>query len=108
MLGLVIATTPVAPTLFFGLGARGKPAESVADEAVEQLLAHRAAAPAAVDPHSADQLLLPLAFAGGPSRYTVSKVTRHLLTNIAVIRHFLDRPISCTGSEGEPGMVRID
>jgi RNA 3'-terminal phosphate cyclase (ATP) len=37
VLTVTLNTSPV-PTLFFGLGARGKPAERVADEAVEQAL----------------------------------------------------------------------
>ena len=65
VLALTLDEAPV-PTLFFGLGARGKRAEAVADEAVAQVLAY-AAADAPVDEHSADQLILPLAFAEGPS-----------------------------------------
>ncbi len=42
--------------------------------------------PGAVDPHSADQLLLPLALAEGRSAYTVTEVTEHLRTNAATIR----------------------
>jgi RNA 3'-terminal phosphate cyclase (ATP) len=106
VLAIVVQTTP-APVLFFGLGARGKPAERVADEAVDQVLAYIRTAPAAVDSHSADQLVLPLALADGPSEYTVAEVTEHLTTNIAVIRRFVDREISCDGAEGEKGIVRI-
>jgi RNA 3'-terminal phosphate cyclase (ATP) len=103
----VVAHTAPVPGLFFGLGARGKPAERVADEAVDQLLAYVRAAPAAVDAHGADQLLLPLALADGPSEYTVAEVTRHLTTNIDIIRRFIERDISCEGKEGSPGVVRI-
>jgi RNA 3'-terminal phosphate cyclase (ATP) len=106
VLALTLDEAPM-PTLFFGLGARGKRAEAVADEAVEQVLAYRAA-DAPVDEHSADQLLLPLAFAEGPSEYRVSRVTRHLLTNVEVVRRFVPRPIEVAGAEGEPGMVRIE
>jgi RNA 3'-terminal phosphate cyclase (ATP) len=106
VLGLVVETAPV-PALFFGLGQRGKPAERVADEAADQALGYLGAAPAAVDPHSADQIVLPLALAEGPSAYSVSEVTRHLRTNIAVIRRFVERDIACDGDEGEPGTVRI-
>jgi RNA 3'-terminal phosphate cyclase (ATP) len=106
MLAVVVDTAPV-PVLCFGLGERGKPAERVADEAVDQVSAYLAAAPAAVDPHSADQLVLPLALAEGPSEYTVAEMTRHLLTNVAVIRRFLDRDIVCEGEKGKPGRVRI-
>jgi RNA 3'-terminal phosphate cyclase (ATP) len=105
-LGLVLHTPPV-PTLFFGLGERGKLAERVADEAVDELLAHVEASPSAVDWHSADQILLPLALAEGASEYPVSCVSRHLLTNIEVVRRFIPREIVCTGAEGEPGVVTV-
>jgi RNA 3'-terminal phosphate cyclase (ATP) len=106
VLAVVVNTAPV-PALFFGLGERGKPAERVADEAADQAAAYLDAAPAAVDAHSADQLVLPLALAEGPSEYTVSAVTLHLTTNVAVIRRFVDRDIVCEGNEGEPGRVLI-
>jgi RNA 3'-terminal phosphate cyclase (ATP) len=104
---VVLGTEPV-PVLFFGLGARGKSAERVADEAVDEALAYLRAAPAAVDARSADQLVLPLALAEGPSVFSVSEVTSHLLTNIAVIRRFLEREILCEGTEGGPGWVRVE
>jgi RNA 3'-terminal phosphate cyclase (ATP) len=106
VLTLILDTTPV-PTLFFGLGARGKPAERVADEAVDQVLTYLDVDPPAVDPHSADQLVLPLALSEGPSAFRVAEVTSHLVTNIAVIRRFVDREITCDGEEGEVGVVRI-
>jgi RNA 3'-terminal phosphate cyclase (ATP) len=106
VLTLELDTTPV-PTLFFGLGARGKPAERVADEAVEQAFAYLNTDPLAVDAHSADQLVLPLALAEGPSSFRVAEVTSHLLTNIAVIRRFVERDIRCDGEEGEGGLVQI-
>jgi len=101
----VLDTHPV-PTLFFGLGERGKPAERVADEAVDQLVAYLSSGQG-VDPHSADQLVLPLALAQGASTLRVAEVTSHLLTNISVIRRFLDRVIDSAGGAGGPGTVRI-
>ena len=98
---------PPAPTVFFALGQRGRPAERIADDAVEELLAHLRRDPLAVDAHSADQILLPLALADGPSEYPVSCVTQHLLTNIQVIRRFIDRDVTCIGAEGGPGRVVI-
>jgi RNA 3'-terminal phosphate cyclase (ATP) len=97
------------PTTIVGLGERGKPAEAVADEAVDQLLAFEAVPDGAVDPHSADQILLPLALAEGRSIYTVSEVTEHLRTNAATIRAFLDRPIVIEepDEEGQAGRVMI-
>jgi RNA 3'-phosphate cyclase len=103
---LELNTQPV-PTVFFGLGARGKPAERVADEAVEQVLAFLDAEQAGVDPHSADQLVLPLVLAQGPSTFPVTMITSHLSTNVAVIRQFVERAVVCEGQEGDPGIVRI-
>jgi RNA 3'-terminal phosphate cyclase (ATP) len=96
------------PATFVAVGERGKPAERVADEAADEAIAYLQAGTAPVDAHSADQLVLPLALADGPSEYGVSAVTRHLTTNVAVIRRFLDRTITVEGAEGEPGTVRID
>jgi RNA 3'-terminal phosphate cyclase (ATP) len=87
----------------------------VADEAVDQLLSYLAGlraltqpgSPGTLDPHSADQIVLPLALADGPSEFSVSEVTSHLLTNIAVIRRFLEREIVCEGEGDQPGLVRI-
>ena len=106
VLAVVVATGPV-PALFCGLGARGKPAERVADEAVDQLIEYLDAEPAAVDAHGADQILLPLALAEDPSEYSVAVVTSHLLTNLAVIGAFVEREINCEGKQGKPGIIRI-
>src|SRR5262249_33832250 len=101
VVGLWFHEAPV-PTLFFGLGARGKRAEAVADEAVDQALAYRDAG-APVDLHSTDQISLPLALSEGESRYRVSEVTAHLTTNLTVIGRFLRRRLECVGEEGGPG-----
>jgi RNA 3'-terminal phosphate cyclase (ATP) len=111
--GAAIALTAdhagAAPATFVGLGARGKPAEAVADEAVDELLAFLDAAPSCVDPHSADQILVPLSLAQGRSEYTVSAVTEHLRTNAATIRAFLDRTITIDEPDGDrPGRVVVE
>jgi RNA 3'-phosphate cyclase len=106
VLVLELSTRP-APTTFVGLGARGKPAETVADEIVEEAIGYLESAPALVDVHSADQIVLPLALAEGPSEYTATAITLHLTTNIDVIGRFLERRIVCEGEEGRPGRVRI-
>src|SRR5262249_31287958 len=94
------------PTMFFAVGERRKRAETVAAEAAKEALAY-AASNEPVDPHTADQLVLPLAFADEASEYRVSQVTKHLTTNIAVVRMFIERDISCEGAEGSAGVVRI-
>jgi len=91
---------------FFALGRRGKRAEQVADEAVAELLAFLAT-DGAVDPYLADQLLLPLALAGGPSELTTSRVTTHLCTNGAIIERFMPVTVQVQGAVGEPGTVRV-
>jgi RNA 3'-terminal phosphate cyclase (ATP) len=106
VLAVELDTAP-APTLFFGLGARGKPAERVADEAVDQVAAYLRAGDALVDAHSADQIVLPLALADGPSEYGVAEMTPHLTTNVAVIRRFVERDVALEGAAGGPGRVRI-
>jgi RNA 3'-terminal phosphate cyclase (ATP) len=106
VLVLEVGGGPV-PAMFVAIGERGKPAERVADEAADEAIAYLQAGTAPVDAHSGDQLVLPLALADGPSEYAVSEVTRHLTTNVATIRRFLDRTINVEGSEGEPGVVRI-
>ena len=45
--------------------------------------------------------------ADGDSEYHVSEVTRHLITNAAVIQLFLDRKIAIDGEQGATGVVRV-
>ncbi len=102
---VIFRQLPVPP-LFFGLGERGKPAESVADDAADEAIAFREAK-CPVDPHSADQLLLPLALSPEASEYRTSRITTHLTTNVATVRKFVDRAIALDAEEREPGTVRI-
>lgn len=91
---------------FSSLGARGKPAEQVANEAVDEFLAHHESG-MVVDKHLADQLLIYLALARGSSEFTTSEITQHLLTHIWVIEQFL--PVSCEvkGACGQSGRVTL-
>lgn len=112
---------------FTGLGKRGKPAEQVADEAADQLLEfpevaeeRRTGSPGGrrgpsieglplVDLHLADQLVLPLALAGGRSEVAVERVTSHLLTHLEVARAFLpDATLEVEGAEGEAGLLLVE
>jgi RNA 3'-terminal phosphate cyclase (ATP) len=92
---------------FSALGARGKPAEQVAEEAVDALLTYLHSG-AAVDPYLSDQILLYMALAEGTSAFTTSQVTSHLLTNIWVLKHFLPLRCEVRGSLGQPGHVHIE
>lgn len=91
---------------FSALGARGKPAETVAEEAVDMLLAHHRSG-AAVDAHLADQLVLPAALASNSSRYSVERVTRHLTTSGWILGRFGVAHVLIAGVEAEPGHVTV-
>lgn len=91
---------------FTGYGRIRYPAEKVADDAVKGFEAHLASK-AALDPYLADQVLLPLALVPGPSHYTTSRVTRHLLTVQWVLQEFIEREIRIEGEEGSPGQVTL-
>lgn len=90
---------------FCALGARGKRAEKVADEACDALLAFLES-DAAVDEYLSDQLVLPAVLAEGESCWR-AKVTQHLLTNLHVVRSFLPLKSEVDGKEGQVATVRI-
>lgn len=92
---------------FWALGERGKPAERVADEAVDELL-ELLATRGAVDPYLGDQAVLPLALARGSSALAVSRVTGHLATNAEIIPRFLSARIEIDAPPGRPGVVRVE
>jgi RNA 3'-terminal phosphate cyclase (ATP) len=73
--------------LFTGFGERGVSAETVANRVVKSMRAYLASG-AAVGEHLADQLVLPLALAGG-GHFTTCAHSMHLATNVAVIERFL-------------------
>jgi len=73
--------------IFTTFGRRGVRAEQVASELADAVR-HYQASGAAVGPQLADQLLLPLALAGGGA-FTASKITPHFTTNAGTIAKFL-------------------
>jgi RNA 3'-terminal phosphate cyclase (ATP) len=89
---------------FSSLGARGKPAEKVADEAVDSLK-NFLKSDGCVDPHLADQLAPFMALAAGSSSFTTVQMTEHLLTNLWVIGHFRGTKIQRSGEPGGTGRV---
>jgi RNA 3'-terminal phosphate cyclase (ATP) len=91
---------------FDALGAIGKPAEKVADEACRALFEYQDTS-GALDPHLADQIIPYVAFGKGISKFTTSRVTQHLLTNIWVVKQFLDIDIQVEGKEGEVGKIKV-
>ncbi|MBI5583168.1 MAG: RNA 3'-phosphate cyclase [Deltaproteobacteria bacterium] len=87
---LVFITARKGPVAsgFSALGAKGKPAEQVAEEAAQAFLDFLDSG-AAVDGHLGDQLLPYLALAPGRSTLLVQGVSSHLRTNLWVINQFL-------------------
>jgi len=88
-----------------GFGERGVAAESVAESAVKELRRYVAAG-VPVGKYLADQLLIPIALAGGGSFRTLVP-TRHTLTNIEVIKKFLDIEINCDSKGHDDCEIRI-
>lgn len=91
---------------FFSLGARGKAAERVADEAADGLLEFLAS-DGAVDTHAADQLLTLAALCPAESHFRAERVTDHLTTNAEVIRRLTGREVTVATSGPDAGMVRV-
>ncbi len=85
---------------FSALGEKGKPAERVADEAVDLLMEYMGSG-GCLDSHLADQFVLWMALAKGRSSLTTTRMTDHLLTNLWVIEHFLDVKILKDERKGE-------
>lgn len=74
-----------------GFGQWGVPAEQVGGKAATRMAGYLASG-AFAGPYLADQLLVPMAMAGGGS-FTTVKPSSHTRTAIAVIRRFLDREV---------------
>jgi RNA 3'-terminal phosphate cyclase (ATP) len=91
---------------FSSLGARGKPAERVADEAVDSLKDYTDS-DGCIDPQLADQIIPFMAISKGNSSFSTTQMTEHLLTNLWVVAHFLEVKIQQCGGIGKPGRVEF-
>ncbi len=92
---------------FTTLGARGKKAELVGQEAAEEFRDYYFTG-SALDPHLSDQIILYLAMCGEESVFSTSRITEHLLTNLRVIGLFHKYSYEVRGEHGKPGTVRIN
>lgn len=89
--------------VFTGFGQLGVRAEKVASAAAREAQRYLEAE-VPVGEHLADQLLLPLAIAGG-GRFRTLAPTPHTTTNIATLAHFLD--VKVVAKEEERGVWEI-
>ncbi|MBE3028539.1 RNA 3'-terminal phosphate cyclase [Janthinobacterium sp. GW458P] len=87
--------------VFTSFGEKSLLAESVAKRLLNEVRAYLKT-DAAVGEHLADQLLLPMALAGGGA-FSCSKVSQHALTNADVISRFL--PVRITFEQQERGSI---
>lgn len=76
--------------VFTAFGRKGVPAEQIARKLAREVRRYRSSGAAAGE-HLADQLLLPLALAGGGC-FTTQRPTPHTTTNFRTIQAFLDVP----------------
>ena len=91
--------------IFTGFGQRNVTAERVARGAVNELRAHLASG-APVGPYLADQLLVPLALGAG-GRFRTGSPTSHTLTNIEIVKAFLDVEVDVHRQEGGPWTLEV-
>lgn len=84
--------------MFCAFGEKSVRAEAVAKKAI-QAVRDYVRSGAAVGEHLADQIMLPMALAGG-GRFTLSHVSKHSQTNAAVIARFLPVGISFESNGG--------
>lgn len=102
----LVAESEKAVAGFSSLGERGKPAEEIANEALDCLKDYRES-DGCIDPYLADQLVPFIVLAKGNSAYTTTRITEHLLTNLWVAQHFFDLRISMTGEKGTSGKIEF-
>lgn len=91
---------------YFSLGAIGKRAETVADEACNEFFCFLETK-GVIDEFLADQLIVPLALTKGTSQYLTPRITQHLLTNVEIVKLFLPATIDVIGNLDEEGLVKI-
>jgi len=90
-----------------GLGKKGLPAETVGESAAKELH-NQLQTKCPVDYHLADQLILWMAIVPSPSVIKTSKITLHTLTNIAIVKRFIDINFQVDGAEGTMGVIRSE
>jgi RNA 3'-terminal phosphate cyclase (ATP) len=94
-----------AAELVSGFGQLGVPAQTVGEKAAKRMAGYLASS-AVAGPYLQDQLLLPMALAGGGS-FTTVKPSQHSRTGAEVIARFLDVRISFVEKEDGCHLVTV-
>ena len=92
--------------VFTGFGQKGVKAEKVAASVVKEAKRY-VAADVPVGEHLADQLLIPMALAGGGSFRTLTP-SDHTSTNIETLRYFLDVEVRAEQVERDAWILTVD
>jgi RNA 3'-terminal phosphate cyclase (ATP) len=103
---LLVGKFEYSQCCYFGLGAIGKRAETVADEACNEFFTFLKTR-GAIDEYLADQLIIPLALTKGTSQFITPRITQHLLTNTEIVKLFLPVTIDISGNLHEEGVIII-
>ncbi|MHA1615942.1 MAG: RNA 3'-terminal phosphate cyclase [Candidatus Njordarchaeales archaeon] len=104
---LWVETSSNALLEYDSLGARGKRAEVVGQEAAEGLIKQIRNC-GAVDVHHTDQLVPFMALAKGVSEIYSSEISLHTLTAIQVAQMIIGAKFEVKGSQGSPGLIRAE
>lgn len=105
MVSIEIVSENIAEVIT-GFGIKGVSAEKIAEKASKEALEYLASG-APVGRHLADQLLIPMALAGGGKFRTLSP-SRHTLTNIEVLKRFIDVEISVERIEDKVWEIGVE
>lgn len=91
---------------FVGFGEKGVRAETVADTVCDAVKKYLVAG-APVDEHLADQLILPMALAGG-GRLRTAAPTAHTLTQIEIVPKFVAVDITCEPADDHQWEIAVE
>lgn len=91
--------------VFTGFGEVGRPAEAVANQAIQQCQRYLKS-DAVAGEYLTDQLMLPLAIAGGGS-FTSTGLSRHATTHLDLIRQFLDVEVNVVAEDRSRHRISI-
>ncbi len=92
---------------FSSLGKKGVSSEDVAEAVVTELLDFHYGK-GVFDSHLGDQMVLPMALAGGTAQAAVAEVTGHLQTNVWTVSQFPVAPLRVEGREGRAGLLWVE